>query len=832
MIDLWQCVRSDFTELTRSVSQVLSNRDIEIAMRQPLENSGIPWTEITRTFSSEPSFPKNIVRLALASDCLYYMTYAILADGEVEDSEIDCAYSLAHPLAEILGCLGRYRAYAQLSFDQVTTFLDEFINDANWFGGSGDSETNILGLKLCLFATCMKNDPALFSKYEVMVRSILSGVFDGSPRTTSERNCSQLIENLLEGHRPDLSEEVVENEPLRSPSAYDGTAQAVDDDFLNELLDDSNTITPKVSESIPPEVALDQAMADLRSLIGLEGVKAEVNRLMTFLKVQQQRKQHGLKESGQTLHFVFTGNPGTGKTTVARIVSKILYGFLLLKSTKVVECDRSDLVGGYVGQTAIKTDEVIQSALDGVLFIDEAYTLSDALGSADYGQEAINTLLKRMEDYRDRLVVIVAGYPKPMEKFIRTNPGLESRFTRYITFEDYTIADLCQIFEKFCTDGEYRLSPSGRAFACILFTIAYNQRDERFGNARFIRNVFERATSLHSERLASLPHNQINRDLLVTLDANDVSFEFVKNIVAADVDATDARWEGECPGCGKVLKAREKFLGRKVTCKSCNQTFAFPWWCVCPDSIRGVPVEFLQSQENRRGIVELAAPKMEASQEVAVAASADVTGNEMPAYDGWVDNPSRGQSLLNEGVAQLQRHDCDAAIRCLDGAIRADWSGSNPSDQPYYLVRGKAFELNGDQKPNDALEAYNAGIQASSMGHYRESRQSYLNAIKLDPEFLWAPNNLAWRLAVHPDSTARSGVDAVKFALYACRKSDWHCWSFIDTLSASYAEAGEFPKATACSERALMMAPPVAKEGVQEMLALFRAGRPYRDSSL
>ncbi|MCZ2340766.1 MAG: AAA family ATPase [Bacteroidales bacterium] len=348
---------------------------------------------------------------------------------------------------------------------------------------------------------------------------------------------------------------------------------------------------------------LREALEELDVLTGLPAVKAEVKRLTNFLTVQQERRRHGLKDANQTLHFVFTGNPGTGKTTVARILAKILHGFGLLRSSKLVETDRTGLVGGYVGQTAIKTDEVVRSALDGVLFIDEAYSLSAAAGSNDFGKEVIDTLLKRMEDNRERLSVVVAGYTKPMQEFLRTNPGLQSRFTRFIHFDDYSVPDLCRIFDSSCRSSEYMLTPEACARAYLLFAVAHSQRDERFGNARFVRNVYEQVVSQHSDRLARAAAG-IDKAALVSIDGRDVPQFSDHGFDPRGINFAESRWEVACPGCGKESKAGFKFLGQRVTCK-CGQKFVFSWWCPVPESIPGVPASLLApvSPPDKRGIV-------------------------------------------------------------------------------------------------------------------------------------------------------------------------------------------------------------------------------------
>ena len=239
----------------------------------------------------------------------------------------------------------------------------------------------------------------------------------------------------------------------------------------------------------------------LDELIGLDSVKKEVETLSNFIKIQQTRAAKGLKTSAVSYHCVFTGNPGTGKTTVARILAKIYKNLGVVSKGHLVETDRAGLVAEYVGQTAVKTNKIIDSALDGVLFIDEAYSLISG-GENDFGKEAIATLLKRMEDNRDRLIVILAGYTKNMKDFIDSNPGLQSRFNRYIEFPDYSADELLQIFEANMKKYEYRFGEGAREYLQQYFENEVAHKDANFGNGRLVRNVFEKSLERQANRLA------------------------------------------------------------------------------------------------------------------------------------------------------------------------------------------------------------------------------------------------------------------------------------------------------------------------------------------
>ena len=279
-------------------------------------------------------------------------------------------------------------------------------------------------------------------------------------------------------------------------------------------------------------VSVDEAIAELNGLVGLKPVKEEVSKFTSFVRVAQQRKAAGLKVAPISYHMVFTGNPGTGKTTVARIMAKIYRALGIVKNGHLVECDRGGLVAGYTGQTAIKTGKVIDFALDGILFVDEAYALVN--GPQDsYGDEAISTLLKRMEDDRDRLVVIVAGYTHEMKKFIDANSGLASRFNHYVEFPDYSAEELAAIFRKNAKDSQYVLSAETEKWLEPFIRVRTAKRDRKFGNARWVRNLFEESVSRQAVRVSAIANP--TREQLMTITMKDVGIK-LKDPDAAQED--------------------------------------------------------------------------------------------------------------------------------------------------------------------------------------------------------------------------------------------------------------------------------------------------------
>ncbi|MBD6620291.1 AAA family ATPase [Komarekiella sp. 'clone 1'] len=298
-------------------------------------------------------------------------------------------------------------------------------------------------------------------------------------------------------------------------SEIDAELEQLKKQLKKRYIDDDYT-----GESNLNSQGLQAVLSKLNNLVGMQNVKDEINTLINFLKIQNLRHKQGLTSISVTLHSVFCGPPGTGKTTVARLMGEIYKELGILSKGHVVETDRSGLVAGYIGQTAIKVDELVESALDGVLFIDEAYALKPETSRNDFGQEAIDTLLKRMEDYRDRLVVIVAGYSEEMSRFIDANPGLQSRFNKFFYFDDYKPEELLNIFEEICQHNHFNLTEKSQQVLLNKLTDLYTIRDNKFGNGRLVRNIFEKTIEKQSNRLVKM--SGINKEMMIQILPEDI----------------------------------------------------------------------------------------------------------------------------------------------------------------------------------------------------------------------------------------------------------------------------------------------------------------------
>ncbi len=320
---------------------------------------------------------------------------------------------------------------------------------------------------------------------------------------------------------------------------------------------------------------LQTAIAELESLIGLPAVKGRVRSYTNFLQLQRQRKASGLSTMPINLHMTFVGNPGTGKTSVARIIGQILSAMGTLPTGHVVETDRSGLVAQYAGQTATKTNQLCDSALGGVLFIDEAYSLIDASGDDAYGREALQCLLKRMEDDRDRMAVILAGYSKEMETMIRSNPGLSSRVNTTIEFPDYTPAELGMIFESMCTQNQYTLPAEARYRLLIAFDHLYRNRDRHFGNGRLARNVFEDSVRNLADRIANI--SLLSESLLTRLTADDISVPGIPKATFDQLTAQHRELRIVCDGCQCRVRIQPASLGVRVKCGKCGHIQKADW---------------------------------------------------------------------------------------------------------------------------------------------------------------------------------------------------------------------------------------------------------------
>ena len=486
-------IREDFESLCRVVTDVLRTDGLRGEIR---------------------AYVLSAIMQIWGSNVLYAPDYATLTEAIAGKK-----YTMEQ-IVTAMGCCaeaGRVLAVPQFYKDLVQHDLDT---------GSRDSETFLEKLNMLLVASATINGDFTVEEANAL------GVIYGSLLSHADRL------GLLPPEKPDYSDAITprddstylqRNVADTAPETKKAPEEKKDADdadspinitinTLNINGESSSAIAPHTEAELSsapeeaavvtnasdvPEETLESLLEELDGLVGLDGVKQDVHSLMNFIKVTKIREQRGMKVPKMSYHLVFTGNPGTGKTTIARLVAKLYFHMGLLPQGQLVETDRSALVAGYLGQTAIKTQKVIQQALGGVLFIDEAYALA---GDTDdsYGKEAIETILKAMEDHRDELIVIVAGYTELMHKFIDSNPGLSSRFSKYFEFPDYSGEELLAIFRRFCKKNGYRLTDDAQALLGRQFDALYATRDAHFGNARAARNIFEKAINAQANRIAEL----------------------------------------------------------------------------------------------------------------------------------------------------------------------------------------------------------------------------------------------------------------------------------------------------------------------------------------
>lgn len=383
-------------------------------------------------------------------------------------------------------------------------------------------------LSICVYSLITSSDldynksETIFQEdMKTSLKNVFSDIIEQSEKYEKEPNHFSFLSQYIKDYNDELFNEY--SQLLYDYSFlicnFDNTISKYELEVLEEIKTSKLNIENINTNDKDSNKNNQNVLTEIKDLIGLHSVKKEIQSLINLIKIQNARKKEGLKTNSFNYHLVFTGNPGTGKTTVARIVSKIYKELGILKKGQLIETDRSGLIAEYVGQTAIKVNKLVDSALDGVLFIDEAYSITDGEGN-DFGKEAISTLLKRMEDERERLVVIVAGYSNKMNDFLESNPGLSSRFNRYIDFEDYSQEDLINIFQKFVETNQYELTESAKKTLDILFKKAIENKDENFGNGRFVRNTFEKTIEKQSNRIANI--EELNEEILKKIEQEDI----------------------------------------------------------------------------------------------------------------------------------------------------------------------------------------------------------------------------------------------------------------------------------------------------------------------
>ena len=349
-----------------------------------------------------------------------------------------------------------------------------------------------------------------------------------------------MIIQLLDKAQFFINGEAVFELPFAKPAHEDGFGFLVNGDLhirvhstivlrYVDWLENGKGVVERPSPLTIDQPALDAVLADLNTLVGMENIKQEINTLINFLKVQKLRQMRGLTQMPLSLHMVLAGPPGTGKTTVARLIGRIYRALGFLPSGHLIETDRAGLVAPFVGQTALKVDEMVEKALGGILFIDEAYALMPRGGQngQDFGLEAIETLLKRMEDQRGKLAVIIAGYGDELHRFLEANPGVKSRFNRYFYFEHYKPQEMADIFTTFCSEHQLTLTSEAHTLLLHHLTAVYHKRTRAFGNGRYARNLLEKTIERQANRIVHL--EPITDELLCTLTQDDIPPEVLED---------------------------------------------------------------------------------------------------------------------------------------------------------------------------------------------------------------------------------------------------------------------------------------------------------------
>ncbi|CAA6605392.1 ATPase, AAA family [Rhodospirillaceae bacterium LM-1] len=456
-------------------------------------------------FDARPT-PEQLVE----TDILFFTVWLFSADGAIHPGEVSFLNAVLGRQDSVVSLTNQMQVHAKTlnSFSQQVPMLIECAIQMDQKSRDGAAKRMIEAFETIGLLALAADDQVsevetkALTAYIARIRSVAAAILG------PDRSLPPAPLPIIQDDRPAPSP------PLDSF----GKPRSV---FGKRKVAENPAAAPVPGAPVKPPDNLDACRAELDALIGLGNIKEEVGTMINLLRIRQLRLEQGLPAPAISLHLVFTGNPGTGKTTVARLLGRIYAHMGILSTGTLIETDRSGLVGQYIGQTEVKTREAIDKAKGGILFIDEAYALAKEGTSNDFGAEAIAVLLKAMEDQRADLAVIAAGYPQPMQTFIEANPGLRSRFSRYFNFPDYSPPELQEIFEKMADDGGYKLGPEAQKRCLDMFAKLHKGRDRHFGNGRTARNAFEASLTRQANRLAAI--TSPSREQLSLLTAEDIA---------------------------------------------------------------------------------------------------------------------------------------------------------------------------------------------------------------------------------------------------------------------------------------------------------------------